>query len=422
MKNLGFSILILTITAISVFSQNNRTESEVLRIFAEIDKAFIDREIKVLEKYFADDFVAYTPTGLKLSRSEALSFIRGLFEERNRTSLVNTGKPEDVKIKVSGNTAIVTAEWNDVLNDAKNSVIPTHKDSGRATYIFEKRGGKWLAVAHHITEADHAQAQTEAELIYAGRQFYKALENKNRQALNDLLTDDYVFTDENSRAGKEQNLGFYTSPDFKLISEKTEDQKFRILGTSAAIETGRINLVFDFAGERHDEWVNYTTVWVRRNNRWQIAADHLSAVKKSSNDNESLFQIIERHHKNLMRWYAQGNIEEVIKVFAEDAWQMPPNRQPLVGRKAIYDFWSNDAKLGKWEFTLEAKDVWQSGGMAVERGKYVLKFTPNEKAPSQMKAFEDRGNYLAMWRKESDDEWRIVWDAPVSEVPMFGNN
>jgi uncharacterized protein (TIGR02246 family) len=138
----------------------------------------------------------------------------------------------------------------------------------------------------------------------------------------------------------------------------------------------------------------------------------------SSQDAQHVRNIIERQNANASRWYAAGEIDSVASVFAEDAWQMPPNSPPLVGREAIRKYWSEAVKWGKWEFTLQTQDVAVSGPMAVERGKYILKFTAGSGAPPGMASFEDRGNYLVHWRQESDEQWRVVADAPVSEVPL----
>jgi ketosteroid isomerase-like protein len=129
--------------------------------------------------------------------------------------------------------------------------------------------------------------------------------------------------------------------------------------------------------------------------------------------------IIERHNSDAARWYALGEIDSIASMFAEDAWQMPPNSPPLVGREAIRQFWRQAVKWGRWEFSLRTQDVSVSGPLAIERGKYLLKFVAGPGAPPGMASFEDQGNYLVHWRREADGEWRAVGDAPVSEVPRL---
>ena len=132
---------------------------------------------------------------------------------------------------------------------------------------------------------------------------------------------------------------------------------------------------------------------------------------------ENVRELIDRNNASAVRWYATGDVDSLVSIFAVDAWQMPPNSPPLVGREAIRGFWREAVKWGKWEFTLQAQGISVSGQMAVERGKYSLKFTAGPGAPPGMASFQDRGNYLVHWRHESDGQWRAVGDAPVSEMP-----
>lgn len=129
-------------------------------------------------------------------------------------------------------------------------------------------------------------------------------------------------------------------------------------------------------------------------------------------------QRIDSMNSKLEGWYAAGQIDSVASVFAQDAWQMPPNNAPLIGRASIRAFWTNAVKWGRWEFDFGAEDVALGDELAVERGRYVLKFTAGAGAP--MPSFEDRGNYVVAWRRERDGEWRILWDAPVSVLPLPG--
>lgn len=133
---------------------------------------------------------------------------------------------------------------------------------------------------------------------------------------------------------------------------------------------------------------------------------------------ESVREIIEQTNAKICEWYASGDVDAVADVFAEDCWQMPPHAEPLVGRAALREFWEQAFRWGEWRFTLETQDVVVAGPVAVERGKYILKFSAGPAAPPGLPSSEDRGNYVVMWRRERDGQWRAVWDAPVSTVPL----
>lgn len=135
-------------------------------------------------------------------------------------------------------------------------------------------------------------------------------------------------------------------------------------------------------------------------------------------NSDSVRAIIERHNAVAVLCYARGDVQTLALLFAEDAWQMPPNNPPLVGRNAIREFWRAAVQWGSWNFTLTVQAVAVSDPIAIERGKYILNFAAGSNAPPGVSSFEDRGNYLVHWQHEADGEWRIVGDAPVSEVPL----
>ncbi|NIP16882.1 MAG: DUF4440 domain-containing protein, partial [Xanthomonadales bacterium] len=122
-------------------------------------------------------------------------------------------------------------------------------------------------------------------------------------------------------------------------------------------------------------------------------------------DTAAVKRIIEEHNANLEKWYAEGAIDQAAEVFSEDCWQMPPNNEPLVGREAYRAGWKQLVQWGQWNFSLDAQDVVVSGDIAVERGRYAVRFTAGPDAPETLPSHEDRGNYVVLWRRESDGAW-----------------
>lgn len=129
-------------------------------------------------------------------------------------------------------------------------------------------------------------------------------------------------------------------------------------------------------------------------------------------------ETIEHHNSELERLYAEGKADSAALFFAEDTWQMPPNSPPVVGREAYIEFWTQAFQWGSWHFDFMVQDVVAADGIAVERGKYTLAYEAGPESP--FPTLQDKGNYVVMWRRDPDGEWRIVWDAPVSEIPMGG--
>ncbi|WP_455170285.1 YybH family protein [Aegicerativicinus sediminis] len=126
-------------------------------------------------------------------------------------------------------------------------------------------------------------------------------------------------------------------------------------------------------------------------------------------------QIIEAKNAKISNWYAEGQIDSVANHFAPNAIQFPPNMTPLRGRENFKEVWKQNVQIGKWNFSLNTQDVKLSGDLATELGSYTLDFVANEKSP--IPSMSDKGNYVVLWEK-LDGDWKIVWDAPVSELPL----
>lgn len=126
-------------------------------------------------------------------------------------------------------------------------------------------------------------------------------------------------------------------------------------------------------------------------------------------------QIIDKNNKSIAAHLRQGKVDSAAQFFADNVVQMPPNQPMIKGIQAYKNYWKEGASFGEWIFDFDAQEVKVNGNMAVELGAYTMIFEPNNNSP--LPPMLDEGNYMVLWEK-IDGKWKIVWDAPVSTVPL----
>ena len=134
-------------------------------------------------------------------------------------------------------------------------------------------------------------------------------------------------------------------------------------------------------------------------------------------DESAVRDTIEAQNQELVECWNSGEYECVAGFFSEEGWQMMPNAQAQAGTEAIGRFWQQAFGWGQWELSMETSLLEQSGPVAIERGKYTIRFMADVAAPPGRPSSQDRGNYVTHWRMDSDGRWRIAAQALVSEVP-----
>lgn len=135
-------------------------------------------------------------------------------------------------------------------------------------------------------------------------------------------------------------------------------------------------------------------------------------------DPAAVRETIERTNARISRLLTEEKMDSAATFFAADMWQMPPNAPPLVGREAFRAFWSDAMGWGDWSGDLRTEEVIVSDSIAVERGVYAMSLEAGPGSP--VPSMQDQGNYVVLWQLQPDGEWRILWDAPVSELPPGG--
>jgi ketosteroid isomerase-like protein len=100
-----------------------------------------------------------------------------------------------------------------------------------------------------------------------------------------------------------------------------------------------------------------------------------------------------------------------LDLYTEDAITLPPNQAAVQGKAAIQA--SDEAFPPYSNFQEQSLEIEGQGDLAYDRGTYSMTMTPAGVAP-----FEDRGKYLAIWRKQADGSWKISRVIYNSDLPL----
>ena len=103
---------------------------------------------------------------------------------------------------------------------------------------------------------------------------------------------------------------------------------------------------------------------------------------------------------------AEGTVDSMATVLAEDGHTFAPNQPPIVGCAGWLALFRPQLTQGKRRIDNVAESVVAYGPRAVERGSFALSFTPPPGAPWSMRAISDTAKYLWHWRKV-DGEWHL---------------
>ena len=211
---------------------------------------------------------------------------------------------------------------------------------------------------------------------------------------------------------------------FKFKKLEFNPLEIQVEGNIAIIHGNYDVIIQDSAGKETPTSGPETITLVKKDNKWAMIG-LVSIAKETPEEAKARGQqlsaevrtVIEAYNSDLGRYYASGDIDSVISVFAEDARQMASNSPALEGREKIRAFWKQAVSWGRWDFTLTTVSVVANGPLAVELGRYQLQFTPGPSAPSGINAFTDTGDYVCYWRLDDDGKWRIVYDTAATERP-----
>ncbi len=188
---------IFAILAIAISTAAQTTdEQEIMKIHHSLETSFIKGELGPFEAAMAESYTFSGPDGKEQTRAEVLKDMRDELAKPNYKNI--SGVSDNVKIRVLGNAAYVTAGWTSVSQALGDGSEP-HTDKGQYTGIYEKIGGKWMLVREAITEAQHDRKAMEAGVVAASKMYDNVMKSRDKAGYERLLSSDYLYTNEDGK-------------------------------------------------------------------------------------------------------------------------------------------------------------------------------------------------------------------------------
>jgi ketosteroid isomerase-like protein len=137
-------VILALAVPVSMLAQQSKAEKEIRAIIDELTTANLKggpEVVPIFDKYLADDFVRIPPSGAIYTKADMLD------GWKTGKIKVQSAELSDLKIRVYGNTAVVTA-----ISTAKSNVLgEAMSGQSRYTRVLVKRGGTWKCVLYQNT-------------------------------------------------------------------------------------------------------------------------------------------------------------------------------------------------------------------------------------------------------------------------------
>ena len=109
-----------------------------------------------------------------------------------------------------------------------------------------------------------------------------------------------------------------------------------------------------------------------------------------------------------------GDAKAVAALYTEDAAEMPPNEAMVKGRPAIEKFNAGMLTGNTVKLSLTGLEAVATGDVAYDVGTYSQTITPKQGGGKPM---TDRGKYVVILRRGSDNTWRVKYAIYNSDLP-----
>jgi ketosteroid isomerase-like protein len=122
---------------IPLLHREDRLHREVENLESQWLKALIQNDIATVNRLLADDYLGIDPNGTLETKADALA------QQRSGTMKITSIEPDNVKVRVYGDTAVVTSRVDVVGRDGDRDVSGKY----HYTHVYSRRSGEWKIVS-----------------------------------------------------------------------------------------------------------------------------------------------------------------------------------------------------------------------------------------------------------------------------------
>ncbi len=146
-KHAAMKFLIFSCCILSGLASLAQTASDDVTMVKKLNEDWIHsypgKDTATMARILADDLIMITPNGSRIGKQDILNSMASPSQQ------VKSTKVDKTEVRLVGNTAMVFAEASFVTVDNADGKEAT----GRTSYldIYEKRHGRWVAIAAHVT-------------------------------------------------------------------------------------------------------------------------------------------------------------------------------------------------------------------------------------------------------------------------------
>ena len=133
-----------------------------------------------------------------------------------------------------------------------------------------------MGVAQKQSARDSHRIRVEEAIRRVDNERIQAQIHADEMALDRIYAADFIGVGPSGRVRtKPQVISDFTSGDLKFQSITTDDVQVRVYGNTA-VETGRSTMIGEDKGQTVPRDTRFTRVWVKRQGRWLLVANHYS--------------------------------------------------------------------------------------------------------------------------------------------------